>query len=118
MKRKIVDLILIGLFLVSFPLIGRAQFVEEPAVTPPANAPAIVNADRVANIFDVLILVCALILVIGLFGFVIGFIRLVTAGGNENTIIASKRMLVTSGWLFGASIIGYLTINLVKYFIY
>jgi hypothetical protein len=100
------------------PLLSFAQFVEEPTVTPASNAPAIASASRAANIFDVLILISALIFIISLFGFIIGFIKLVTAGGNENTAVDSKNMMLTSTLLFGASIFSYLIINLIKYFIY
>jgi hypothetical protein len=115
MKMKIKLFVIIWFLL---PLFSLAQFVEEPAVTPAANAPAIASANRTANIFDVLILISALIFIISLFGFIIGFIKLVTAGGNENTAIDSKNMMLTSSWLFGASIFSYLIINLIKYFIY
>ena len=100
------------------PLFSLAQFVEDPTVAPSTNISVTNSTNRTANVFDVLILISALIFIISLFGFVIGFIKLVTAGGNEHTAIASKNMLLTSAWLFGASIFSYLIINLIKYFIY
>ena len=47
----------IKLFIITWfllPLVSFAQFVEEPTLTPAANAPAIASANRTANVFDVL----------------------------------------------------------------
>jgi len=95
-----------------------AQFVETPEVVLKENAPAVESASNIANVFEVLILVCALLFIISIFGFIIGFTRLITAGGNEITAEKSKDVMVISGWIFAASILGYLLINIVKYFIY
>ncbi len=112
---KIEILILTVLFI---PLISLAQFVEKPIATEPANAPVISSTITVNNIFDVLILLSALLFIISIFGFIIGILKLITAGGNEIVAEKSHAMLVTSGWILAASILGFLLINIVKYFIY
>ena len=119
MKTKLFFSVVIAVWYL-LTLTSLAQFVEEPTTTTslPDASIMIDNANRTANIFDVLILVSALIFIISLFGFSIGFIKLLTAGGNEHTIIASKKMLITSSWLFATSIFSYLIVNLIKYFVY
>ena len=94
------------------------QFVEAPTIAEPANSLAIKSNIQTTIIFDALILVSALIFIISLFGFVIGLIKLITSGGDEITAETATNMLVLSGWIFGASVLGYLLINMVKYFIY
>ena len=114
-NMKIKFIILTILFI---PFVSLAQFVEEPAVTAPANTPAVRNNFSIANIFDVLILLSALLFIISIFGFIIGILKLITAGGNEIVAEKSHEMLVTSGWILTASILSFLLINIVKYFIY
>jgi len=102
----------------SLPFHSLAQFVETPEVVQTENAPAIDNTRNLNNVFDLLILITALVFIISLFGFTIGFIKLITAGGNEVVAEESKNMMVLSSWLFGGSVLGYLLVNIVKYFIY
>ncbi len=113
MKAKLLTI----LYLFS-PVIALAQFVDSPEVTPPANAPAVQNNTNITAVFDVLILLSALLFIISMFGFLIGILKLMTAGGNEIVAEKSRSMLVTSGWIFSASILSFLLINIVKYFIY
>ncbi len=113
MKAKLLTI----LYLFS-PIITLAQFVDSPEATLPANAPAIQNNASIATVFDVLILLSALLFIISMFGFLIGILKLMTAGGNEVVAEKSRAMLVTSGWIFSASILSFLLINIVKYFIY
>jgi hypothetical protein len=95
-----------------------AQFVESPKVSEVANMPAIESGLQMNTIFDVLIIISALMFVISMFGFVIGFLKMVTSGGDEKTAEAGSNMLVLAGWIFGASALSYLVVNVVKYFIY
>jgi len=113
MKAKLLTI----LYLFS-PVIALAQFVDSPEVTPPANTPAVQNNTNITAVFDVLILLSALLFIISMFGFLIGILKLMTAGGNEIVAEKSRSMLVTSGWIFSASILSFLLINIVKYFIY
>ena len=98
------------------PGITFAQFVDKPEVDPPT--PIERSALTVSNIFDILIILCALAFIVSLLGFVIGFLRLVTAGGSEVTGEEARKMMVLSGWLFGGAVFGFLLVNIIKYFIY
>ncbi len=111
---KIFSLFVVYLFLFSNPAFG--QFVENPDITPPANNPTIESTGELTLVFDFLILISALIFLISIFGFILGFIKIIGAGGDEFTAIKGKDMLVMSSWLMGSAIIGYLIINLVKHF--
>ncbi len=95
-----------------------AQFVADSKVSEPVNTPAIESGLRAATIFDVLIILSALMFIISMFGFGIGFLKMVTSGGDEKTAEAGSNMLVLSGWIFGASALSFLVVNVVKYFIY
>jgi len=95
-----------------------AQFVESSDIVDPSNKPAIDNGMHIEVIFDVLIIVSALMFIISMFGFAIGFLKMVTSGGDEKTAEAGSNMLVLSGWIFGASALSYLLVNVIKYFIY
>jgi hypothetical protein len=95
-----------------------AQFVEDSRVSAPVNTPAIDSGLKADAIFDVLIILSALMFIISMFGFGIGFLKMVTSGGDEKTAEAGSNMLVLSGWIFGASALSFLVVNVVKYFIY
>lgn len=95
-----------------------AQFVENAEVSEPANIAAIKSGLKIEIIFDVLIIIAALMFVISIFGFAIGFLKMITSGGDEKTAEAGSNMLVLSGWIFGASALSYLVVNVIKYFIY
>jgi len=124
MKLKYLTELKLKLFIISALLLSVptglifAQFVEEPKVSEPANTPAIESGVQTETIFDVLILISALMFIISIFGFVIGFLKMVTSGGDEMTAESGSNMLVLSGWIFGASALSYLVVNVVKYFIY
>jgi len=115
MKLKICILSSV-LLIVGMPVF--AQFVEAPEVSEAVNTPAIESGLQIEMIFDVLIIVSALMFVVSMFGFGIGFLKMVTSGGDEKTAEAGSNMLVLSGWIFGASALSYLIVNVIKYFIY
>ena len=104
--------------LVIFGLPVFAQFVESPEVSEVANVSSIESGLRAETIFDVLILISALLFIISMFGFGVGFLKMVTSGGDEITAEAGSNMLVLSAWILASSAFGYLAVNLVKYFIY
>ncbi len=95
-----------------------AQFVDAPNVSESVSTPAIESGVQVETIFDVLIIISALMFIISMFGFGIGFLKMITSGGDEITAETGSNMLVLSGWIFGASALSYLLVNIVKYFIY
>jgi len=98
------------------PGVTLAQFVESPEVEP--ESPGRQSALTVTAIFDILIILCALAFIVSIIGFVIGSIRLMTAGGSEITGEEARKMMVLSGWLFGGAVFGFLLVNIIKYFIY
>lgn len=124
MKLKYLAELKLKLFIISILLLSIpnglifAQFVEEPRVSESANTPAIESGLQTDTIFDVLILISALMFIISMFGFAIGFLKMVTSGGDEMTAESGSNMLVLSGWIFGASALSYLVVNVIKYFIY
>ncbi len=116
-KIKLKFIVAVGIL---FVLSGTvfAQFVEAPEVSEPANAPAIQSNLQIGNIFNVLIIISALMFIISIFGFAAGFLKMVTSGGDEITAETGSNMLVLSGWIFGASVLSFLVVNVIKYFIY
>ena len=124
MKLKYQTKLKLKLFSISILLLTSpaglvfAQFVEEPKVSESANTPAIESGLQAETIFDVLIIISALMFIISMFGFAIGFLKMVTSGGDEITAETGSNMLVLSGWILGASALSFLVVNVVKYFIY
>ncbi len=108
--------LVLSLFLL--PVFSRAQFVEEPEVQEPANSVAVASHNQVSRVFDLLIIFSALIFVVSVMGFIIGFIKLVISEGDEKEIEEANNILVLSGWVFGASIAVYLLVNVIKFFVY
>jgi len=100
------------------PTITLGQFVEDPKVSNPVNAPAIESNFQINNVFDIFILISAFIFIISIFGFIMGVIKMITSGGDEITAETAINMLILSGWIFGASILIFLFVNIIKYFIY
>lgn len=113
-----VQLIILNMALIAPVRFAFAQFIEDPEVSAPINEVALDSSLQVDTIFHGLIIVAALMFVISMFGFVIGFLKMITAGGDEITAETGSNILVLSGWIFGASALSYLVVNLVKYFIY
>ena len=109
------------LFFVIFfilPTITFGQFVDEPEVSAPANAPAIESNLQINNIFDVFIIISAFLFIISLLGFIMAIIKMTTSGGDEMTAETAVNISILSGWIFGASILIFLFVNIIKYFIY
>ncbi len=120
-KNKMRALIMtsfLALSLFLLPVFSRAQFVEEPEVQEPANSVAVASHNQVNKVFDLLIIFSALIFVVSVMGFIIGFIKLVISEGDEKEIEEANNILVLSGWVFGASIAIYLLVNVIKFFVY
>lgn len=124
MKLKYLTKLKLKLSIISILLLSAptgllfAQFVDEPRVSESANTPAIESGLQTETIFDVLIIISALMFIISIFGFALGFLKMVTSGGDEMVARTGSNMLVLSGWIFGASALSYLVVNVVKYFIY
>jgi hypothetical protein len=124
MKLKYQTKLKLKLFTISMLLLSApaglvfAQFVEEPRVSESANTPAVESSLQAETIFDVLIIISALMFIISMLGFALGLLKMVTSGGDEMTAESGSNMLVLSGWIFGASALSYLVVNVIKYFIY
>jgi hypothetical protein len=117
-KVKFKKSIFVGMLLFAMMPIAFAQFVEDSRVSEAVNTPAVNSGLQIEAVFDVLIILAALMFVVSMFGFGIGFLKMVTSGGDEKTAEAGSNMLVLSAWIFGASALSYLIVNVIKYFIY
>jgi hypothetical protein len=116
--KNLKSIVIVGIFLATSVSTVFAQFVDVPEVRETESSPAIKSQLQLTTIFDVLIIIAALIFVVSIFGFIIGFIKVVTAGGDEMTTEEGSNLLVLSGWIFGAAVLIFLLVNIIKYFIY
>lgn len=118
---KISFLGLISYFLLFGPSVTQAQFVER-SVNKQSYKEIQKKHQATADSFDkvtgALMFLLAVLFIISSLGIIFGFIRLISAGGDEMYILNGRKMIIFSVSLMVGVVLSFLVINIIKYYIY
>ncbi len=115
MKTKIKQVLAV-FFLLIFPLFLHAQFVEERPIDEPSQT-ATAGAstfDGIANFITVLL---AILFIASILGFISAGVKLLIAGGSEGMLDKGRTLAIYSAVGFFISLIGYILLNIFRYFL-
>lgn len=113
MKKNLLILFFF-LSLINFPFITQSAFVEFPTEIP--NIEQQTKTSYFNNIASIFSFVLAIIFIFSLFGFLFSGLTFIMAGGNENSLEKARATLIFSIIGIVVSLIGYISLNLLKHF--
>lgn len=113
MKKNLATLF-IFFTLSTIPFITQGAFVEFPTET--SNVEQQTKVSYFNNIASIFSFVLAIIFIFSLFGFLISGLTFIMAGGHEGNLEKARSTLIFSVVGVVISLIGYISLNLLKHF--
>ena len=97
--------------------IAHAEFVEEPASpNTSVNLPTAAASSAFDASMTIITILFAFVFIISVMGFVIGGAKLIFAGGSEKALEGGRKLMLSSAVGLLSALLGYVIINIIKYF--